>query len=133
MRREAAPLVGAALLAAVAFARLPAPRALLHPPATPFDRTRDPGAGPTLVLMTQAAALIPRGASVAVRAASGSDTESAYCGQIAAGLLPGRRILPTGADSVARYLVVAGENPPEQDRGRLLLTTPQGAVWELLP
>jgi hypothetical protein len=133
MRREAAPLLGAALVTAVALARLPPPRSLLRPAATPFDRSRDPGAGPSFVLMTRAAALIPPGASVAIRAASGSLAESAYCGQIAAGLLPGRKILPAASHEGARFLVVAGKNPPEQEHARLLLKTPQGAVWEFLP
>jgi len=131
MRRSAVPLAGAALLTAAALARLPPLPVLLQRPATLFDRTRDPGAGPTLVLLTRALVVIPRGASVAVRASSGIPAESSYCRQLAAGLLPDRVVLPSDAESRADFLVLAGPPTPVDVRGRLLLATPQGAIWEL--
>jgi len=130
MKRDSVPLAGAALLAVLAVTRLPPPRALFFAAATPFDRTRDPGAGPSFVLMTQAAQLIPPGASVAVRAASGREEQSSYCRLIAVGLLPGRRVLAAERQGEADFLVVAGAEAYQAPGARLLLQTPQGTLWE---
>ena len=132
MRRAVVPLAGAGLLVAVAVLRLPPPHALLSATATPFDRSKDPGAGPTLVLVTAAARLVPPGASVAVRAVSGSAEETAYCTLLAASLLPGRDVqaAETPVESGRPdYVIVAGANAASQDFGQLLFESPQGAVW----
>lgn len=132
MRRAVVPLAGAGLLVAVAALRLPPPGALLRPSATPFDRSKDPGAGPTLVLLTAVAPLVPPGASVAVRASSGSAEETAYCTLLAASLLPGRDVQAAEAPVEAgkpEYVIVVGANAARQDFGRLLFESPQGAVW----
>jgi hypothetical protein len=133
MKRAALPLAGSAILVAVAVLRLPPPRLLLRQVATPFDRSKDPGAGAHLILLTQVSALIPKGASVAVRAASGDPTQSVYSTLQAMSLLPGREILPPESDiREARpdFLLLAGQADDDVP-GRLLLRTPQGALWKL--
>jgi len=132
MRRAVVPLAGAGLLVAVAVLRLPPPRALLAPTATPFDRSKDPGAGPALALLTAADPLLPSGAPVAVRAASGSADETAYCTLLAASLLPGREVqaAETSLESGrAEYVVVVGAGGAPSEFGRIVLESPQGAVW----
>ncbi|MGH9368571.1 MAG: hypothetical protein ACRD3M_12945 [Thermoanaerobaculia bacterium] len=136
MKRAGIPLAGSALLVAVALLRLPPPRELLRPVATPFDRARDPGAGPAFVLFLQASSLIPEGAHVAVGAASRNAEETIYAYQLAAGLLPNRNVvsalqafLPDGPRM--DFLIVLGGEPPPLPRARCLLRVPQGTVWRL--
>lgn len=134
MKRSAVPLAGAALLTAAALARLPSLPVLLKRPATLFDRTRDPGAGPSLVLMTRAATLLPAGAAVAVRATSGILEQSSYCRQLAASLLPGHLVVAAGEEERrARFLILVGPDARAKIDGRLLFAAPQGAIWEIAP
>jgi len=136
MRRAAVPLAGALLLVAVAARRLPPPRELLRPVATPFDRSLDRGAGPALLLLTRAAPLVPVGASVAVRAATGDPAASAYCSLLGASLLPGRTVVPADLPverTKPAFVIFLGRNPPRRDSGSLLLQTSQGAVWKTAP
>ncbi|MGE5278157.1 MAG: hypothetical protein ACM3SU_14255 [Acidobacteriota bacterium] len=135
MKPAAVALAGSALLVAVAILHLPPPAALTRRVATPFDRTRDPGAAPAFVLFAQASTLIPTGSAVAVAAASKDPRESEYCYRLAAGLLPNLELRrppeATTPDAGApQYLIVVGAGSPAFP-GERLLQTPQGTVWRL--
>ena len=121
-------------------ARLPSPRAVAHPPATPYDRSAARRVAPAFVLLEEAAALIPRGASVTVTNEppdAWSDTESHHLG---VALLPGREVVPAAVwgtprpdlASLADYVVILGGRPAVPP-GRLLLVSPFGTVWERRP
>jgi hypothetical protein len=136
-RTVALALAGALILVTVAVGRLPAPRDLIRRPVTPFDRARDPGAGPILSLLTQASTVIPARARVAVRAVSGSLAESSFCSLLARSLLPSINVVPAEhpLDGPARpdFVILVGLDVPEQGPGRLVLRTSVGAVWRLEP
>jgi hypothetical protein len=135
-RSAAWALAGALVLLIVAAARLPV-RSLFRRPATPFDRTQDPGAGPTLALLTRASAFIPAGAKVAVRSVSGRADESAFCSLLAKSLLPSAKIVSPETSLVGSdrpdFVILAGLDAPDQVPGRLLLRTAVGAVWDVRP
>lgn len=136
MKRATIPLAGAALLVAVTILRMPPPSALIRRAATPFDRSRDPGSGPAFILFTQASALIPDGARVAVGAPSRDVEESFHAYQLAAGLLPKRSVViaPRASPPVSPgvdFLIVLGGEPPPLPRARCLLRVAQGTVWRL--
>ena len=128
-------LAGAAVLLLAALARLPSPLALFHPPQTPYDRSK-PHLVPAFVLLTQARAVVPAGASVTVTsepvdAALDTDTH-----RLGVALLPGRLVIPAALWATSRpdlaqqaeYLVVVGKAPaaPQGDR---LLACAEGTVW----
>ena len=128
-------LAGAAALLLATLARLPSPLALFHPPQTPYDRSKRHLAS-AFVLLTQARAVVPAGASVAVTsepADAALDTDTHHLG---VALLPGRLVIPaalwgTPRPDLARqaeYVVVIGKTPaaPQGDR---LLACVEGTVW----
>lgn len=134
-RLSVSALTGAAVLLLATLARLPSPLALFHPPQTPYDRSKR-HLVPAFVLLTQARAVVPAGASVTVTsepADAALDTDTHHLG---VALLPGRLVIPaalwgTSRPDLARqaeYVVVIGKTPaaPQGDR---LLACAQGTVW----
>lgn len=137
MRRIAAPLVGSALLVALAIVELPWKQGLFHVPRTPFDRSKTRSAVPWYILLEDAAPWIPEGASVAARHEPTDPYRDTYFYYYAIALLPGRRILPAALWGgpvdpaiwgAAEYFVIAGPRPAAPP-GVLLLETPAGTVW----
>ena len=128
-------LCGAALLTALAIARLPRFPDLLHPPSTPFDRSAMPASAVSYRLFQAAAAVVPAGASVAVLAQPRDAMRETALHREAVALLPGRKVVPaalwgapTGRESEADFLIVAG-GIPSPSPGTLLLGMPRGSVW----
>jgi len=128
-------LAGAALLTALAIARLPSFPDLVHPPSTPFDRSAMPASAVSYRLFQAAAAVVPAGASVAVLAQPRDAARETALHREAVALLPGRKVvpaalwgLPTGRESQADFLIVAG-GIPSPPPGTLLLEMPRGTVF----
>ncbi len=133
-------LAASALVLVASLARLPPLAAVAHPPATPYDRSPARHVAPAFILLEEAAAVIPRGASVTVTSEPPDprrDTESHHIG---VALLPGREVVPAalwGAprpDLAARadYVVILGGRPAATP-GRLLHESPLGTVWQRRP
>jgi hypothetical protein len=127
-------LGGAALLTALAIARLPPPADLLRAPSTPFDRS-DPELAADYRLLQAAAAVIPPGASVAPLSQPRNPVRETELHRQAVALLPGRKVIPaalwdvpTGREAEADFLIVAGPRPSPPP-GTLLAETPGGSVW----
>ena len=135
-------LAGAAVLLAVAAARLPVPRELFTPPVTPYDRTETRQAAPAFLLLSHAARYIPSGAVATVRAQPRSAEEETMLHFLGVALLPGRRVLPSAAwsqftpeyEAQAEYVVIVGSPPargsPREEKLRLLYAEPAGTVWK---
>ena len=128
-------LAGAALLTALAIARLPPFPELVHAPSTPFDRSTMPGSAVSYRLFQAAAAVVPAGASVAALSQPRDAMRETSLHREAVALLPGRKVVaaalwdaPTGRESEADFLVVAG-GIPSPSPGTLLLEMPGGTVW----
>lgn len=118
-----APLAGAALLAALALWGLPWKTGLGRP-RTLLDHSA-PKLAPGCALLTDAARVIPRGASFAVRTEPSDARFDDWYFRFGVGLLPGRRAtLGTAAD----YVVLVGTRPREAP-GELVLATRDGTVW----
>jgi hypothetical protein len=127
-------LASAALLTALAVARLPPFPELVHAPSTPFDRS-DPDAAAVFRLFQAAAAVIPPGASVVPLSQPRHPVQETELHRDAVALLPGRKVIPaalwyvpTGREAEAEFLVVAGPRPSPAP-GTLLAETPRGSVW----
>jgi len=128
-------LASAALLTALAIARLPAFPDLLKAPSTPFDRSAMPASAVSYRLFQAAAAVVPAGASVAVLAQPRDAMRETALHREAVALLPGRKVVPaalwgvpTGRELEADFLIMAGEIPSPPP-GKLLLEMPRGSVW----
>ena len=128
-------LGGAALLTALAIARLPPLPDLVHAPSTPFDRSAMPASAVSYRLIQAAAAVVPAGASVAVLSQPRDAIRETALHREAVALLPGWRVVPaalwyapTGRESEADFLIVAG-GIPSPSPGTLLLEMPGGSVW----
>ncbi len=130
------PLLGSALLAALALWHVPWKQGLVRP-RTLYDYSSARPLAPAYALLTAAALGIPQGASVVVRAEPPDAAIEMWYHRFAVALLPGRRALPSAfygrflAPEVwrdAEYLVVVGPRP-RPEPGRLLLETPDGSVW----
>jgi hypothetical protein len=130
-------LAGSAILAAFSIAALPFSRGLFRAPRTPYDASEADFMVPPWVLLQRANALVPRGATVVVRAEPPNPTTDSYLHRIGVALLPGRRIVPAALWGVstapevlreADYEIVVGKAPPSP-AGRLLISTPEGGVW----
>lgn len=96
---------------------------------------------PAYELATAAAAIIPDGASFAVRREPPNADSQMLDQRVVVALLPGRRFrpdavpgLPAAADWPAEvsYLLVVG-TAPKDVRGQLVLETPRGTVWRRAP
>ncbi|HVQ53739.1 MAG TPA: hypothetical protein VMT25_01100 [Thermoanaerobaculia bacterium] len=131
-----APLVGSALLAALALWHVPWRQGLVRP-HTLYDHSSAAAIAPAYALLRAAALGIPLGASVVVRAEPPDAALEMWYHRFAVALLPGRRAIPTAlygtffAPEVwkdAEYLVVVGPKPSPAP-GRLLFETPEGSVW----
>lgn len=139
--RLAAPVLGAAVLVAVAASSLPWRAGVFIPPNTPFANSAAFHLGPGFLLLRDAEGVIPRDASVVVRTDPADLVQETELHRLALALLPGREILPaayygqaTGPDvwGRAEYVVVLGRRPAEP-AGTLLLLTGQGTVWRRPP
>jgi len=135
------PLVGAAVLTAFSVASLPWGVGW-RLPRTPFDASASGAAVASgYVLLRNAAAAIPRDATVVVVTEPRDPTREDYFHRFAVALLPGVRAIPAGffgppADSEdypgAEFLIVVGGRPSAAP-GDLLLDTPEGTVWRRRP
>jgi hypothetical protein len=130
-------LAGSAILAAFSIAALPFSRGLFRAPRTPYDASEADFMVPPWVLLQRANALVPRGASVVVRAEPPNPTTDSYLHRIGVALLPGRRIVPAALWGVssppdqlvdADYEIVVGPVASSPGR-RLVLSTPEGSLW----
>ena len=127
-------LAGAAALTALAIKRLPPLPELVHAPSTPFDH-RAPAAAARYRLFTEAAAVVPAGASVASICEPRDPSLETSLHREAIALLHGRKVLaaalwntPTHFEEKADYLVIVGPKPVPPP-GHLLLETLAGSVW----
>jgi hypothetical protein len=126
--------VGAAALILLSIARLPTPPALFRAPSTPFDLSA-PSRVSNYLLVSEAAAVIPRGVSVSPVSEPRDPVKETSLHREAVGLLPGRKVLPAAIWDVAtdlgdraEFVIVAGRRPATPPGG-LLLETPRGSVW----
>lgn len=132
-------LAGATILLAAALLRLPSPLALLHPPQTPYDRSKR-HLVPSFILLTAARDVVPRGARVTVTSEPPDPALDTDTHHMAVALLPGRIVLPAARWGTARpdlipsadYVIVVGAKPAAL-RGELLLTRGEGTVWRRTP
>ncbi|MGH9399828.1 MAG: hypothetical protein ACRD00_05635 [Thermoanaerobaculia bacterium] len=127
------------LVATLTLPHMPSPLALLHPPQTPYDRSR-PRFVPGFVLLTEARAVVPAGASVTVTSEPPDPALDADLHHLAAALLPGRRLVPAALFGATRpdlarladYVVVVGGTPAKPPGDRLLIRK-DGSVWRRGP
>jgi hypothetical protein len=125
---------GAVILTALAIVRLPRFPDLVRAPSTPFDRSA-PDTAAVYRLLQAAAAVIPSGASVAPLSQPRHPVRETELHRQAVALLPGRKVIPaalwdepTGRETEAEFLIVAGPRPFPAP-GTLLAETPRGSVW----
>ena len=128
-------LAGAALLAAMALAAAPWTPGFARP-RTPLDSSRSRFLVPAYELLSDAAAVIPPGASFAVRTEPANSPFQTLFQRLGVALLPDRRSrpdpvpgLPVSADwpREADYLIVVGAAPPDPG-GEIVLETANGTV-----
>jgi hypothetical protein len=126
---------GAALLAAMALAAVPWKGAFVRPRTLLDASTRF--LVPAYELAIDAGAVIPDGASFAVRREPPNADSQLLEQRVVDALLPGRRIrpdpvlgLPAAADwpPEVDYLIVVGPTPKDA-RGHLVLQASRGTVW----
>jgi hypothetical protein len=133
-------LIGGVLMTFFAKERLPSHRVWLTAPQTPFDRSGIPSMRDSYLLLSKAAAIVPRGATVLMRTEPDNSIADGSLIRHAVALLPGRRVLPAAIWNVptpqlereAEYLVLLGSRPALPP-GRLLLETSEGSVWQRSP
>jgi hypothetical protein len=126
-------------LLAATLLRLPSPLALLHPPQTPYDRSKR-RLVPAFTLLTAARDVVPRGALVTVTSEPQDPALDTDAHHMAVALLPGRRVVPAARWGSARpdlarvadYVVIVGARP-KAFAGELLLTRREGTVWRRDP
>jgi hypothetical protein len=128
-------LAGAAVLAAIALAAVPWSRGLVRP-RTPLDASSARFLVPAYELISDAAAVIPPGASFVVRTEPPNATSQELFQRLGVALLPERRSrpdavpgLPAAADwpRGADYLIVVG-GAPRDASVEIVLETPRGTV-----
>lgn len=131
-------VAGSALLAAFSVAALPFSRGLFRAPRTPYDASEAAFMVPAWIVLQRAAEVVPRDASVVVRAEPPDATSDSYFHRFAVALLPGRKIVPAARWGVPTdpvllwevdYEIVVGKSPPTPT-GRLVLSIPEGSVWK---
>jgi len=134
--RRVAPIAGAVLLTIVGMVKLVlAPG--FWPPAYHFERWPAPHGAADFAFLSEAASVVPAGASVVALTAPPDLERDNYLHRLAVALLPGRRVVPAAmwsastrsqALKAADFIIVVGgrPNPPP---GRELLTLPAGSVW----
>ena len=133
-------LAGAALLAAMALAAAPWTGGFA-PPRTPFDASRSRFLVPAYELISDAAAVIPPGASFAVRTEPPDSPFQALFQRLGVALLPDRLSRPDPVSGLpvsaewpreADYLIVVGAAP--RDPGvEIVLETASGTVRRRRP
>jgi len=130
------PLLGAALLTALALWSLPW-REGLGRPRTLVDRSTARQLAPGYRLLIRAAAVIPEKASFVTRTEPPDPNFETWYFRLGVAFLPGRRALPAsdfgrftppGTWREAEYLVLIGARPNEAP-GELVLDAPDGTVW----
>jgi hypothetical protein len=117
--------------------RLPAAAVLLRRSETPLDHSRIHASATEYRLLVKAAQLIPAGATVVVRSATGDAEREFYLHRFGVSLLPGRRVLPAIAvgpvdqpGETVEYAVVVGR-APDQSQGELLSADDDGSIWRV--
>jgi hypothetical protein len=132
----ASALAGAALLAALALRGLPWSAGSASP-QTPFTHSSTPFLEPAFVLLRDADARIPRGASAVLLAGPRDARLESHFYRLGLALLPEREVLPgalfdqftpAGTWAAAEYRIVVGSSPAEEE-GTLVLRTPRGSIW----
>lgn len=126
-------LAVAATLTGFALARLP-PRPW-RAPGTPFDLSI-PAAARDFAFLSEAARVLPAGASVVAHAEPANPAADDALGRMAIALLPGRNVIPAAvwrvpnpdADARAEFIVIEGGFPAE-GRGELVFQSGSGTVW----
>ena len=131
-------LAGAGLMLLLAIRELPPPREWIHRPATPLARSKAEWSGTEYRLLTEAARVIPPGATVLVRVGTDEPWRADLSYKFAVALLPGRTILPAtpggrplppDLEAASAFVVFVGGKPEDRPR-ETILTTPGGAVWK---
>jgi hypothetical protein len=126
-------IAAAATLTGFAIARLP-PRPW-RAPGTPFDLSI-PAAARDFAFLSEAARVLPAGASVVAHAEPVDPAADDALARMAIALLPGRDVIPAAvwrvpnpdADARAEFIVIEGGFPAES-RGELLFRNGSGTVW----
>jgi hypothetical protein len=135
--RLALVVVGAAVLVAHGIVRLPKRASLLELSNTPIDNSGNNDSAPRFRLLTEAARVVPRGASVFVGCTAPDSNRESYFYRFAVALLPERRVLPASLEGVAvtpslepqaDFVVLLGARPAAPP-GTLVRETPDGTVW----
>ena len=133
-------LAGAAVLAAMAVSRVPWSGGFARP-RTPLDASNSRFLVPAYELITDAAAVIPAGASFVIRTEPPNAVFGELFQRLGVALLPGRRSRPDAIRGLsaaaewppdAEYLIVVGLAPGGAS-GKLLLETPRGTVRRRTP
>ena len=128
-------LAGAALLAAIGLAAVPWSRGFVRP-RTPLDASSSRFLVPAYELISDAAAVIPPGASFVVRTEPPNAISADLFQRLAVALLPECTSRPDAAPGRpaaaewprgAEYLIVVGD-PPRDASGEIVLETPRGTV-----
>jgi hypothetical protein len=132
------PLLGSAILVALAWASLPWSEGLFERPRTPFTRSAARSVEVGYALLTAAQGVIPVGASVVARTEPPDASRESDYHRFLIALLPGRRALPSASYGTflphevwqaAEYVVIVGPRPAVPP-GDLLLETPDGTIWK---
>ena len=124
-------LVGALGITVVALAQLPP--LTFRAPRTPFDLS-DRKLASVFSILQRASAVVPIGASVTVRSATGDPRADSQLHRLGVALLPERRVSPQALWDVplpptdTEYVIVVGRSPPNV-LGELVLEEPGGSVW----
>ena len=133
-------LAGAALLAAMALWAVPWNRGLVRP-RTLLDASNSRLLVPAYEIVTRAAAVIPPGASFALRYEPPDAVLQNLAQRLGVAFLPGRRSRPDAVLGLAAgaawpdetdYLILVGPSPTDAP-GALVLETPTGTVWRRKP
>ncbi|MFY9552280.1 MAG: hypothetical protein WAU32_14115 [Thermoanaerobaculia bacterium] len=139
--QTAVALLGAALIVGWGVARLPKRASYLRLSNTPIDNSGNKESAPAFRLLTEAAEVVPPGASVFVGHTVPDPIRDTYLHRFAVALLPERRVLPAAVWGVAvspspepyaDYVLLLGARPAVP-RGKELLATPDGTVWRRKP
>ena len=128
-------LGGAVVLIVLSVSRLPSWD--LRAPSTPLDRVGGGLAAPAFRLLSSAANIVPKGASVAARSEPNDPIRNTDLHRLAVALLPARKVYPLAlwgkpmpwGEERAEFLIVLGPRPTPSP-GVLLLEKPEGTIWK---